>query len=235
MDPIRVPAVFQRKLERQREVVGCLHSGIFRYETHRAVGKSLRLRGSAIWTQKPQSQNQNSETKYAPRERSCGNLHGSLLHCLFGRSKALPGCRAVHFKAFPATTDAMTSPNSLVVALPPMSGVRALELASASAIAFSTASAASGIPKCRSIMAPDQICPMGLAIPFPAMSGAEPWTGSNMDGNSLSGLRFPEGAMPIDPTTAGPRSDRISPKRFEPTTPANQSGCRTKCAVKISM
>src|SRR5712671_4700664 len=91
-------------------------------------------------------------------------------------------------------------------------------------MAFSTASAASERPKCLNIIAPDQICPMGFAIPFPAMSGAEPWTGSNIDGYSYSGYRLAEGAMPIDPTTDGPRSERISPKRLEPSTTSNRSG-----------
>jgi hypothetical protein len=36
--------------------------------------------------------------------------------------------------------------------------------------------------RCSSMSAPDQIWPMGLAIPLPAMSGAEPCTGSNVDG-----------------------------------------------------
>jgi len=35
------------------------------------------------------------------------------------------------------------------------------------------------VSRCSSIIAPDQICPMGFAIFFPAMSGAEPCTGSN--------------------------------------------------------
>ena len=46
-------------------------------------------------------------------------------------------------------------------------------------------------------MAPDHICPTGLAIPFPAISGAEPCSGSNNDGYLFVGLIFPEGAMPI--------------------------------------
>jgi hypothetical protein len=84
-------------------------------------------------------------------------------------------------------------------------------------------------------MAPDQIWPIGLAMPCPAMSGAEPWTGSNIEGQRRSGLRLAEGAMPIVPVTAGPRSERMSPKRLEPTTTSNQSGWRTKWAVKMSM
>ena len=66
-------------------------------------------------------------------------------------------------------------------------------------------------------------------------TGAEPCTGSNNDGKSPSGLILPEGAMPIVPVQAGPRSERISPKRFEATTTSNLSGFNTKCAVKISM
>src|SRR5206468_11875430 len=67
------------------------------------------------------------------------------------------------------------------------------------------------------------------------MSGALPCTGSKHDGNSRSGFRFAEGAMPMVPVHAGPRSERMSPKRFEPPTTSNQSGCCTKCAVRMSM
>src|ERR1700752_3402287 len=67
------------------------------------------------------------------------------------------------------------------------------------------------------------------------MSGALPCTGSKHDGNSRSGFRFAEGAMPMVPVQAGPRSGRMSPKRFEPTTTSNQSGCCTKCAVRMAM
>src|SRR2546426_8292553 len=64
------------------------------------------------------------------------------------------------------------------------------------------------------------------------MSGAEPCTGSKSDGNTRSGLMLPEGAMAIVPVQAGPRSERMSPKRLEATTTSNQSGCCTKCAVR---
>src|SRR3546814_12427832 len=49
-------------------------------------------------------------------------------------------------------------------------------------------------------------------MPLPAMSGAEPCTGSNSEGNCRGGLRFAAGAMPMEPATAGPRSERMSPK-----------------------
>ena len=84
-------------------------------------------------------------------------------------------------------------------------------------------------------MAPAQICPIGFAIFCPAMSGADPWTGSNKDGKSFSGLIFPEGATPIVPVHAGPKSDKISPKRFDPTTILNFYGFKTKWAHKMSM
>src|SRR5438270_5735712 len=67
------------------------------------------------------------------------------------------------------------------------------------------------------------------------MSGALPCTGSKHDGNSRSGFRLAEGAMPMVPVHAGPRSERMSPKRFDPTTTSNQSGCCTKWAVRMSM
>src|SRR5687768_17055590 len=67
------------------------------------------------------------------------------------------------------------------------------------------------------------------------MSGALPCTGSKQEGNSRSGFRLAEGAMPIVPVQAGPRSEGMSPKRLEPTTTSNQSGCWTKCAVRMSI
>jgi hypothetical protein len=66
------------------------------------------------------------------------------------------------------------------------------------------------------------------------MSGAEPCTGSNIEGNSLSGLRFALGAMPMLPITAAPRSVRMSPNRFEATTTSKRPGSRTNCAASAS-
>ena len=58
---------------------------------------------------------------------------------------------------------------------------------------------------------------MGLAIFFPKMSGADPCTGSKREGKFRSGLIFPEGAIPIVPVQAGPKSERISPNKFDAT------------------
>ncbi|MNN98649.1 hypothetical protein D3C81_2180840 [compost metagenome] len=44
-----------------------------------------------------------------------------------------------------------------------------------------------------------------------------------------------DGAMPMVPAQAGPRSDRMSPNRFEATTTSKRSGCSTKRAQRISM
>ena len=119
--------------------------------------------------------------------------------------------------------------------MPPRSRVRSVRSPSVRSMAPTMASAACLSPRCSSIIAPDQIMPIGLAIPCPAISGAEPCTGSNTLGKSPSGLILPEGAMPMVPVQAGPRSLRMSPNRLEPTTTSNQSGCSTKFAVRISM
>ena len=50
---------------------------------------------------------------------------------------------------------------------------------------------------------------VGSAICLPAMSGAEPWMGSNMDGKAFSGLMFPEAASPIPPVIAPASSVRM--------------------------
>ena len=128
----------------------------------------------------------------------------------------------------------MVAVTSWVVELPPMSGV-AIPFARAAFIAPMTRSPASGNPRCSSIIAAHQICPIGLAIPLPAMSGAEPWTGSNMEGYFCSGFRFAEGAIPMLPAMAGPRSDRMSPNRLLPTTTSKCSGWVTNRATRASM
>ena len=76
---------------------------------------------------------------------------------------------------------------------------------------------------------------IGFATPCPAMSGADPCTGSNIDGAVRSGFRLAPGARPMDPATAGPMSERMSPNRLLATTTSNQSGCCTKCAHRMSM
>src|SRR5215469_11195162 len=65
-----------------------------------------------------------------------------------------------------------------------------------------------------SIAATDPIAPKGLALPCPAMSGADPCTGSYKPVQTPDGLRSPidaEGSMPIDPAKTAPSSLRISP------------------------
>src|SRR5579875_2512340 len=72
--------------------------------------------------------------------------------------------------------------------------------------------------------APAQIAPIGLARPCPAISGAEPCTGSNSDGWDRVGSRFALAARPRLPCNAAPRSVRMSAKRFDPTTTSMVSG-----------
>ena len=74
----------------------------------------------------------------------------------------------------------MALPRSLVLARPPMSGVRGAPLWGASTFSMVAriASCAFLWPRNSSIMAPHQICPIGFAMPLPAMSGAEPCTGT---------------------------------------------------------
>ncbi len=41
-------------------------------------------------------------------------------------------------------------------------------------------------------MAADRMAAVGFAMPWPAMSGADPWIGSNIDGYSLIALMQPD-------------------------------------------
>ena len=92
--------------------------------------------------------------------------------------------------AFAQIAAAIALPASVVDALPPMSrrarrlrvGEHALDRRRRSALA------ASAWPRNSSIIAPDQIWPIGFAMPLPAMSGAEPCTGSNSDGCVALGI-----------------------------------------------
>src|SRR5438445_2683718 len=97
---------------------------------------------------------------------------------------------------------------------------------SAQALRIRAAAAAS--PRKSSIMAVLRMAAIGFAVPVPAMSGAEPWTGSNIDGPVRSGLRLADAAKPMPPDTAPPRSVRMSPKRLSVTMTSYCSGDCTK-------
>src|SRR5438552_2415209 len=67
------------------------------------------------------------------------------------------------------------------------------------------------------IIAAEITAARGSARPVPAMSGAEPWTGSKSDGPVRAGLRFADAARPMPPPIAPPRSVRMSPNRLSVT------------------
>ena len=46
---------------------------------------------------------------------------------------------------------------------------------------------------------------------------------------------LPDGAIPIVPVQAGPKSDKISPNKFDATTTSNHSGVKTNLAVNMSI
>src|SRR5262249_38287156 len=77
---------------------------------------------------------------------------------------------------------------SAVLALPPRSGVSAVTRS----IARINRSPAGFSRRCSSIMT----VPIGVAIPLPIMSKAEPWIGSNIEGKVRSGLGLAGGAQP---------------------------------------
>ena len=58
---------------------------------------------------------------------------------------------------------------------------------------------------------------VGSAMPWPAMSGAEPCTGSNMLGLVPEASRLPLAASPMPPVTAAAMSVTMSPKRLSVT------------------
>ena len=81
-----------------------------------------------------------------------------------------------------------------------------------------TRAATSDSPRNCSIIAVDATAAPGSARPVPAMSGAEPWTGSKSDGPVPVGLRFADAARPTPPATAPARSVMMSPNMLSVTT-----------------
>src|SRR3990172_9286250 len=122
---------------------------------------------------------------------------------------------------------------SAVRAAPPRSGVKTFFAVTASIARISRA-ADRASPRCSSIIAAVQNVAMGLAMPLPVMSKAEPWIGSNIDGNLRSGFRFAVGAMPSDPDSAAARSERMSACRFDATMVSSEPGFSTMRVVTAS-
>ena len=81
--------------------------------------------------------------------------------------------------------------------------------------------------------ATDRNIASGLAAPVPAMSGAEPCTGSNRPGSPRS-PRLALGSIPIDPVIIAASSERMSPKRFSVTMTSKSAGRATSCIAALS-
>src|SRR5258706_15837348 len=91
------------------------------------------------------------------------------------------------------------SPTCVVVAVPPRSRVWFFGSATTSLHAWLIAAAAALWLRKSSIIATLRNVAIGLAKFLPAMSGAEPWTGSNMLAVWRVGLMLPLAAMPMPP------------------------------------
>src|SRR6266849_3599299 len=79
---------------------------------------------------------------------------------------------------------------------------------------------------------------MGFATPFPAMSGADPCTGSYIALRFLvlpsSSPREAEGNMPSEPVSMAATSESMSPNRLSVTMTSNCFGQRTSCMPPAS-
>ena len=73
---------------------------------------------------------------------------------------------------------------------------------------------------------------MGFAIPWPAMSGADPWTGSNRPGPPSP--RLADGSIPIEPVIIAASSLRMSPNMFSVTMTSKSLGRATSCIAALS-
>ena len=73
---------------------------------------------------------------------------------------------------------------------------------------------------------------IGLALPWPAMSGAEPWTGSYMP--KFPSARLADGSMPMDPVIWLASSERMSPNMLLVTSTSKCFGSLTSCMAALS-
>ena len=76
----------------------------------------------------------------------------------------------------------------------------------------------------RSIIATEPNMASGLALPVPAMSGAEPCTGSNRPGPPAPSEAL--GSIPIEPVSMAASSLRMSPNMFSVRITSNCAGLR---------
>ena len=86
-------------------------------------------------------------------------------------------------------------------------------------------------------MPKEPIMAIGLATPLPAMSGAEPCTGSYIALRLPSASASPseaEGSMPSEPVSIEATSDSMSPNRLSVTITSNCFGQRTSCMPSAS-
>ena len=84
----------------------------------------------------------------------------------------------------------------------------------------------------RNIMAADKIVASGLAMPLPAISGAEPCEGSYKP--LLLASNEAEGNIPIEPVSMAAASERMSPNILPVTMTSNFFGARTSCMAALS-
>ena len=81
-------------------------------------------------------------------------------------------------------------------------------------------------------MAALKMVAMGLAMSFPAMSGALPWLGSYRP-NFVS-FRLALASMPMEPVTMLASSERMSPNMFSVRITSNWAGSFTSCMAQLS-
>src|SRR3984957_1044881 len=132
------------------------------------------------------------------------------------------------------------SPTCSVVAGAPV-GLRSavtVPLPNTTSMAELTAAASSCKPKLySSSAATEPMDPRGLARFCPAMSGAEPCTGSYRPTHAPDALRPPsdaDGSMPIDPASTAPSSLRMSPNIFSVSTTSKRRGFKINCIAQLS-
>src|SRR5208283_1854539 len=166
-------------------------------------------------------------------------LYRLLCPCLDNQHQSVrqtTDCSLFNHKSLESTLTSLiiASVTSPVLARPPKSGVSTCPCPVTPLIALIMRLAAASSPRKSNIMAPLHTIAIGLEIPLPRMSGAEPCTGSNIDGYFRSWFMLVLGDTPRLEHIAPPRSVRISAKRFDATTTSSDSGASTKRAAIAS-
>src|SRR4029077_19683749 len=139
-------------------------------------------------------------------------------------------CRGTETRTACTTRVPISAVEITACVFPARSAVRAPCESTADTASSTDAASFSNWNECRNNIATVKIAPNGFAIPFPAMSGADPCTGSY---NPTAPPTLADASSPSEPTTPPAWSDKMSPNIFSVSSTSTSVGrCTTSMAAE---